>query len=175
MLNELVNNVLCRVVLESPLGDQRRKLVSNLVQRNSTINTILFMEDFCPRLGWLDRIFGSENRIKSHFGAWDVLLDEFIEDHLTNKSTNYPSADRTDFIQVLLQLQKDPNMEFALSKDHIKAALIFATGIGLPPKDQSRHYLDHNSEREPTCPLRHYPGHNIVPAQRRSCLSQTPE
>ncbi|KAK8928318.1 Cytochrome P450 71A9 [Platanthera zijinensis] len=97
MLNELVNNVLCRVVLGSPLGDQRRKLVSNLVQRNSTINTILFMEDFFPRLGWLDRIFGSENKIQSHFGAWDVLFDEFIEDHLTNKSTNYPSAERDMF------------------------------------------------------------------------------
>ncbi|KAK8959494.1 Cytochrome P450 71A9 [Platanthera guangdongensis] len=131
MLNELVNNVLCRVVLGSPLGDERRKLISNLVQRNSTINTVLFIEDFFPRLGWLDRIFGSENKIQSHFGAWDVLLDEFIEDHLTNKSNIDRAADRIDFIQVLLQLQKDPNMEFALTKDHIKATLLdmFAAGI----------------------------------------------
>ncbi|KAK8959492.1 Cytochrome P450 71A9 [Platanthera guangdongensis] len=86
MLNELVSNVLCRVVVGSCMGDERRRLISTLVQQNSIFNTKVFVEDFFP--------------------------------------------DRTDFIDVLLQLQKDPNLDFVLTRDHIKSTLLdmFAAG-----------------------------------------------
>ncbi|KAK8928888.1 Cytochrome P450 71A9 [Platanthera zijinensis] len=134
MLNELVSNVLCRVVVGSAMGDERRRLISTLVQQNSIFNTKVFVEDFFPRLRWLDWILGLDEKLKRHVKAWDALLEDFIQDHSisSNDSNNiiHPSADRTDFIDVLLQLQKDPNLDFVLTRDHIKSTLLdmFAAG-----------------------------------------------
>ncbi|KAL0911867.1 hypothetical protein M5K25_017796 [Dendrobium thyrsiflorum] len=131
MLNSLVSNILCRVVLGSSMSDERTRLVCELVQRNSTFFSVVFFEDLFPKLRWLDVLLGFEAKLRTHFNTWDSLLEEFIENHLNRfKDGSDSNGTNTDFIDILLQLQRDLNSDFVLTRDHIKAILMdmFAAG-----------------------------------------------
>ncbi|KAI0498501.1 hypothetical protein KFK09_019389 [Dendrobium nobile] len=131
MLNSLVSNILCRVVLGSSMSDDRTSLVCELVQRNSTFFSVVFFEDLFPKLRWLDVLLGFEAKLRTHFNTWDSLLEEFIENHLNRcKDGADSNGTNTDFIDILLQLQRDSNTDFVLTRNHIKAILMdmFAAG-----------------------------------------------
>ncbi|PKU85770.1 Cytochrome P450 71A1 [Dendrobium catenatum] len=108
ILNTLTCDVLCKSVLGSSMSEEKGKL---------------FVEDYFPWLRWLDVLFGLEGELTRHSEKWDALLGEFIEDHVSQLAEG-ETASSTDFIDVLLQLQKDSSMPFVLTNEQIKALLL---------------------------------------------------
>ncbi|XP_020580612.1 cytochrome P450 71A1-like [Phalaenopsis equestris] len=131
MFTLYVSSILCRVVLGSSMSDEKRRLVCELAQKNSTFFSVVFFENLFPKLRWLDVLFGLEARLRNHFNAWDSLFEEFIDNHLNRHREDGDSKDTsTDFIDILLELQRGSSFDITLTREHIKATLMdmFAAG-----------------------------------------------
>ncbi|KAI0524700.1 hypothetical protein KFK09_004082 [Dendrobium nobile] len=123
ILNKLTSDVLCKSVLGSSLSEERRKFLCELIRMNLVLFGKLFLEDYFPRLRWLDVLFGLEGELRKHSEIWDSLLGEFVQEHVSRLAEGETTSS-TDFIDVLLQLQKDSSLPFVLTDEQIKALLL---------------------------------------------------
>ncbi|KAF3967138.1 hypothetical protein CMV_008828 [Castanea mollissima] len=54
----------------------------------------------------------------------DAFLDQVVEEHKTMKQDDDENPDKKDFVDILLQLQKNSMLDFELSHDNLKAILM---------------------------------------------------
>ena len=85
-------------------------------------------EDYFPFLGWIDILMGFKPSLKSTCGELDAFLDQVVEEHKTMKR-EYEHPNRKDFVDILLQLQKNGMLDFELSHDNLKAILLVSLSL----------------------------------------------
>lgn len=128
VLNFFANDIICRVVSGKFFrGEGRNELFRELIENNSSLLGRFHVEDYFPSLAWLDAYFGFSAKARRNFQRWDALLDEVIKDHGARLKED---AHENDFVDELLSLQKDPNIEFTIREQHIKALLVDMFGAG---------------------------------------------
>ncbi|XP_020081198.1 cytochrome P450 71A1-like [Ananas comosus] len=127
VLFSFANDMTCRVVSGKLFrGGRRNELFHELLEENSYLLGAFNIEDYFPWLAWLGVFLGGlSSRARRNFKRWDDLLDEVIEDHENGKDDG-----EEDFVDVLLSLQKDSNLDFKLEKDHMKAISMGMFGAG---------------------------------------------
>ena len=74
--------------------------------------------DLFPYLKWIDVLRGFTSRLKATSRELDAFVHQVIEENKASQSDN--SEDLKDFVDILLQLQKD----FDLVEDDIKAIIL---------------------------------------------------
>nr|CAD1818200.1 unnamed protein product [Ananas comosus var. bracteatus] len=122
VLFSFVNDNICRLVSGKFLREGGR----NHFFRKAIEEIVILLggfrvEDYFPSLAWLEGWFlGLSKRARRAFKIWDDVLDEVIKEHENRDKDD----GEEDFVDVLLSLQKDPNMDFELKKEHIKAILV---------------------------------------------------
>ncbi|TKY55279.1 steroid 17alpha-monooxygenase or 17alpha-hydroxyprogesterone aldolase [Spatholobus suberectus] len=126
----LTNNVVCRIALgkrDSGGADYANKLFEMLRETQEMLGGF-FLVDFFPRLGWLNKFNGLENRLEKNFRELDNFYDQVIKEHINDSER--AGAEHEDVVDVLLQVQKDPNQAIAIGDDQIKGVLadIFVAG-----------------------------------------------
>ncbi|KAM0947295.1 putative premnaspirodiene oxygenase [Dioscorea sansibarensis] len=121
------NDMLCRAILGKVSSVDRNKMFHEMIEENSVLLSGFNLEDYFPSLGWLSSVLGLDERAKRNSSKWDAVLNEIIQEHAI---TNENKIQDDDFVDILLSLQKDPNMEATLTAGHIKALLVdlFAAG-----------------------------------------------
>ncbi len=120
VLYAFANDIICRVVSGKFFrGGRRNELFREIFEENSNLLAEFNIEDYFPRLAWLGVFFGLSSRARKNFKRLHDLLDEMIEEHEGRKKED----EKKDFVDVLLFLQKDSNLDFKLEKDHMKAIL----------------------------------------------------
>lgn len=127
-------NVLINAISGECFREGRSRVVHELIEENIIILGQFNISDLFPSLGWLDGIFGMGARAKRVAKRWDNVLDEIIEEH-TNRSNEMEDTDgqeeKTNFVNVLLALQKDSNMDFNINRDITKALLMDMIAAGI--------------------------------------------
>ncbi|KAK9073551.1 hypothetical protein SSX86_007875 [Deinandra increscens subsp. villosa] len=123
-----VNNIVCRVTLgRSYQGLKFNELLENFVN----VLGALCVGNFIPRLSWIDRLSGLEDRASKVAKEFDEFLEGVVEEHLDKrrKEGDKKDADQ-DFVDILLDIQRDDAIGFALQRDTIKAIIldVFAAG-----------------------------------------------
>lgn len=78
--------------------------------------------DYLPWIGWLNKLNGVEARLEKNFSKLDSFNDKVIQEHRESPSRSRPD-EQEDFVDVLLQVQTDPNQDIRLNDDQIKAVL----------------------------------------------------
>lgn len=127
VLNIFSNGVLCRAVSGKFFGGEgRNELFRELIENNSYLFGRFYVQDYFPFLAWMDAFLMFSKKTQRSFERWDGLLDEVIKDHGDRLTQE---GHENDFVDVLLSLQKDPNMEFAIREEHIKALLVVSCRI----------------------------------------------
>ncbi|KAK9926782.1 hypothetical protein M0R45_023995 [Rubus argutus] len=76
--------------------------------------------DFFPCLSWIDTLIGFIARLKATFAELDGFFDQLIEEHKNGKEGE---PKKKDFVDILLQLQKDAIHDFDLTRDNLKAII----------------------------------------------------
>ncbi|XP_047173560.1 cytochrome P450 71A9-like [Vigna umbellata] len=120
----LTNNVVCRVALgkrEKGTGDSNK--VYRMLKETQEMLGGFFVDDFYPHLGWLNKFSGLESRLEKNFRDMDRFYDEVIKEHV-DKSRETAGTEHEDVVDVLLQVQKDPNQPIAISDQQIKGVLV---------------------------------------------------
>lgn len=78
--------------------------------------------DFIPCLSWIDTLTGFTARLKATFAELDGFFDHLIEEHKKGKNEGEPKT--KDFVDILLQIQRDAILDFELTRDNLKAILL---------------------------------------------------
>ncbi|XP_020094508.1 cytochrome P450 71A1-like [Ananas comosus] len=122
VLFSFVNDNICRLVSGKFLREGgRNHFFRKAIEEIVTLLGGFRVEDYFPSLAWLEGWFlGLSKRARRAFKIWDDVLDEVIKEHENRDKDD----GEKDFVDVLLSLQKDPNMDFELKKEHIKAILV---------------------------------------------------
>ncbi|KAK9069915.1 hypothetical protein SSX86_010313 [Deinandra increscens subsp. villosa] len=128
MFSSLTNNIISRVALGRKLdGAKYNNLLSEWVEKFN----VLDVGSHIPWLSWVDRVIGSVRRAKEVAKEFDEFLEEIIEEHVNkNKGEDGESNEGEDFVDILLDIQKENTSEFTLQKDTLKALIMEAFAAG---------------------------------------------
>lgn len=120
----LTNNIVCRVAFGKKYnggadGSSKSKF-HEILHETAELLGRFFIGDFFPWMRWLNKFNGLEARVEKNFRKLDELYDKVIEEHLDSER---PEPEHEDLVDVLLQVQADPNQAIALNNDQIKGVL----------------------------------------------------
>ncbi|KAH7837410.1 hypothetical protein Vadar_013602 [Vaccinium darrowii] len=131
MLLLFSNTIISKIAFGTCYEDEgsERSMFENLLTDSQAVSASFYFSDYFPCLGWVDRLTGKLNQLDKTFKALHSFFQGEVDDHMINdeKKTKF---EQEDFIDVLLQLQKDGSSPIKLTSDHIKALLqdIFTAG-----------------------------------------------
>ncbi|XP_020599077.1 cytochrome P450 71A1-like [Phalaenopsis equestris] len=123
ILSSFVTSVICRVVIGPSVSEEEKKRFFKLAHDTLTLISMFYVEDFFPKLGWLDVLRGVNERVKNHEKNWDNILEQIIKDHCNN-SKEANGKNTTYLIDALFELQNNFSKGFALTRNHIKGLLL---------------------------------------------------
>ncbi|XP_044486208.1 cytochrome P450 736A117-like isoform X1 [Mangifera indica] len=134
MFFSLTNDVVCRAAFgrkysEGEGGRKFKELLGEFSQLLGGLN----IADFIPWLRWVNYFNGVDAKVKKVAKELDEFLDKVVEEHLHGQEReikNHGSEDGKDFVDVLLEVQKDNKDDFSFGKVTIKALIldVFAAG-----------------------------------------------
>ncbi|KAH7528360.1 phenylacetaldehyde oxime monooxygenase CYP71AN24 [Ziziphus jujuba] len=125
LLIGISNNIVARCVLGQSVVDENGKSRFGEVARKLMVQMTEFcIADFFPSLRWIDALRGFIGRLKETFAEMDAFYDEVIEERKAALGKDSGSSDAKDFIDILLQLQKDEMLGFELAQSDIKGILM---------------------------------------------------
>ncbi|KAH7838904.1 hypothetical protein Vadar_032469 [Vaccinium darrowii] len=124
MLLLLSNTIITKIAFGTCYEDEdgERSMFENLLSDSQAVSANFYFSDYFPCLGWVDRLTGKLNQLDKTFKALDSFFQGLVDEHMTSdeKKTKF---EQEDFIDVLLQLQKDGSSPIKLTSNHIKALL----------------------------------------------------
>lgn len=126
----LTNDVICRVALgrkysDGEMGRKFQELLKEFVELLGTFT----VGDYIPRLAWVNKVTGLDAKVERVAREFDEFMDEIVEEHQRRTSSddtgNVDGDERNkDFVDVLLDIQKDGSLGFSLKRDSVKAIIL---------------------------------------------------
>ncbi|KAJ1695759.1 hypothetical protein LUZ63_012457 [Rhynchospora breviuscula] len=102
----------------------QKHLLRGLIEEGTALFGEFNFQDYMPALHFLDVLLKFDSKAKKVSKKWDDLLEEVLTDHLSIEEKE------GDFIDVLLSLQSNKQVDFELTKEHFKAILMDMFGAG---------------------------------------------
>ncbi|XP_015950605.1 cytochrome P450 83B1 isoform X1 [Arachis duranensis] len=123
LLMTLSSTLICRIAFGRRYEDEgvERSKFHSLFNDFQAMMITLFVSDYIPFSGWIDRLKGLHARLDRIFKELDEFYQEVIDDHI---DPNKDTSKEEDIVDVLLQLKKQRSFSFDLTYDHIKAILM---------------------------------------------------
>ncbi|XP_052172524.1 cytochrome P450 736A117-like [Diospyros lotus] len=134
MLAEHINNVVCREVLGRKYdggggsgaggGRKFKEILMEFMELLGGFN----VGDYVPWMRWLGHLNGLYGRADKVAKEIDTFLELVIQEHVEERERNdgdkVTCESRRDFVDVLLQIQRDEVAGFSLHKDTVKALIM---------------------------------------------------
>ncbi|KAL9264094.1 Cytochrome P450 736A117-like protein [Drosera capensis] len=138
MLVIYTNDVVCRVAFGRKYSGERdgdadfKEVLKEFVELIGSFH----VGDYIPWLAWIHRLNGLDSRVDKVVRRFDHFLEGVVEEHTARlkKYKNSGDADKKeivkDFVDVLLDIQRDKTLGFPIDRDSIKGLLldVFAAG-----------------------------------------------
>ena len=120
VLVSLSSTVICRIALGRRYEEEGTEMFHWLFKECEALMGTLFVSDYIPFMGWVDKLRGLHARLERNFKDMDKFYQEVIDEH--TDSDNKTAEE--DLVDVLLQLKKDNSLSMDLTNDSIKAVLM---------------------------------------------------
>lgn len=125
MLISTSNNVILRCIFGRSFrgegGGESGKRMGEMVRRVMVQIVEFSVGDLFPALRWIDVVRGFVGRLKSSVGDLNDFYDRVLQQRRT--VSNSRGSDVKDFVDILLELQKDNDLHMELTIDHLRAIL----------------------------------------------------
>ncbi|KAJ0795139.1 putative cytochrome P450 [Helianthus annuus] len=129
LFDSLSEKVMCRVAIGRAYDGLK---LTNLLKRYLTMFTRLSVGTYIPWLSWVDRVSGLLGKAEDATKKLDEFLEDVIEEHVNKKRGDGDRNDEgKDFIDILLNAQKDKTNGFSFQRDTIKAVIMDIFGGGI--------------------------------------------
>lgn len=121
----LANDVLCRVAFGRRFPHGKDDKLAAVLAEAQDLFAGFTIGDFFPELEPLaSTVTGLRRRLKSCLADLREVCDDIVEDHISGKHQRIPGDREEDFVDVLLRVQKAPDLEVALTDDNLKALVL---------------------------------------------------
>ncbi|KAK6924762.1 Cytochrome P450 [Dillenia turbinata] len=124
MLGLYANDVLCRTAIGrgfSEGGDYDRHGFQKMFEEYQELLGGFSIGDFFPSMEFIHSLTGMKSRLQHTFRCFDQLFDEIIKEHLNPEREK---EEHKDLIDVLLDTQKNGEVEIPLTMDNVKAIML---------------------------------------------------
>ncbi|GKF95706.1 cytochrome P450, partial [Tanacetum coccineum] len=122
LLFSFSNRITCKVAMGRTYDGPKLR---HLLKRFFEMVTVFSVGSFIPWLGWVDRLSGLVGRAEKNAKEFDEFLESIIEEHVNKRrGDGYGSEEEQNFIDILLDVQKDNTMGFSFHRDSIKAIIL---------------------------------------------------
>jgi cytochrome P450 len=123
VLISLSSTIICRIAFgRSYEGDgNERSRFHGLLHELQALWQEIFVADYIPYMGWIDKLRGLHGRLDRNFKKFDEFYQEIIDEYL---DPNRQQTDEEVIVDVLLQLKKKRSFSFDITFDHIKGVLM---------------------------------------------------
>ncbi|CAK7324025.1 unnamed protein product, partial [Dovyalis caffra] len=123
LLSALTNDVVCRISLGKKYrqGDGARKF-KKLLEEFGAVLGVFNVGDFIPWLGWINYLTGLNARVERVFKEFDSFLDEVVDESEAKRVGG--NEDKMNFMDVLLEIQKNRTDGISIGRDSIKAIIL---------------------------------------------------
>ncbi|XP_050377797.1 cytochrome P450 736A117-like [Argentina anserina] len=131
MVMGLTNDVVSRAALGKKYyndGDFK-ELTTEFTELAGSIH----LGDYIPWLGWLSRLAGLDAKLDSLAKRYDAFMDSVLQEHIDKSwdtsnendqgSDDDQNEDNRDFVDVLLEIQRENLLQFPLDRTSIKAVV----------------------------------------------------
>ncbi|KAL3849307.1 hypothetical protein ACJIZ3_011189 [Penstemon smallii] len=117
------SNVTSRVTLGKRFDEigSRKTRFEKLLNEIQAIKLLLFVGDYYPVLGWIDRLSGKISRVDKVVKDMDTLFQQLIDEHLSPNRPHYMDG---DFLDILFQFREQQSSSVPFDWDNIKALLM---------------------------------------------------
>lgn len=122
----LANDILCRVAFGKRFMGEKNRLVEVLSETQSLLGGFN-VGDFYPEWEWISSLSGFKRRLKRNLDDLRAVCDEIIEEHVIRTKSEDGSANisgKEDFVDVLLRVQKQEDLEVPITDDNLKALVL---------------------------------------------------
>ncbi|GMJ14014.1 cytochrome P450, family 71, subfamily A, polypeptide 26 [Hibiscus trionum] len=122
MVFSVSNNIVSRCAIGRKIEEEHEDggKFSELARRVMALLASFSIGDAFPYLWWMDYLTGFIPKLKATSAELDELLDQIIEERKDSDEVN----PKKDFLSIMLELQKDGEIEMELTQDNIKAILM---------------------------------------------------
>lgn len=115
LLMTLTNDIICRITLGRKYNEEEGGIdIKNLVMTSSEFFGKFFFGDFIPSLAWIDWISGIDDKMKDINNKLDCFLDSMVQEHV-----DADHKEPSDFIDMLLLIQKDKTKRFKFDRSDL--------------------------------------------------------
>ncbi|CAA0395905.1 unnamed protein product [Arabidopsis thaliana] len=115
LLMTLTNDIICRITLGRKYNVEEGGIdIKNLVMTSSEFFGKFFFGDFIPSLAWIDWISGIDDKMKDINNKLDCFLDSMVQEHV-----DADHKEPSDFIDMLLLIQKDKTKRFQFDRSDL--------------------------------------------------------
>lgn len=123
----MTNDVLCRVALGRKYcdGEEGKKFKSLLLEFVELLG-VFNIGDYMPWLAWVNHFNGLNAKVNKVAAEFDAFLEGVIEEHRQNKKKidDEKEEGSADFVDILLQVQRENKSGFKVEMDSIKAIIM---------------------------------------------------
>ncbi|KAL6905842.1 hypothetical protein ACP4OV_003443 [Aristida adscensionis] len=121
----LANDVLCRVAFGRRFPHGKGDKLGAVLAEAQDLFAGFTVGDFFPELEPVaSTVTGLRRRLKSCLADLRAVCDEIIDEHISGKRERIPGDRDEDFVDVLLRVQKSPDLEVPLTDDNLKALVL---------------------------------------------------
>ncbi|GAB2297806.1 hypothetical protein Dimus_031893 [Dionaea muscipula] len=124
----LANDVVCRVAFGRRLirvsgeGEEEEKSLVGVLTEAQELFAGFCLGDFFPDWWWVNSVSGYKRRLERNLKDLRAVCDEIIQEHLMKKVET--GDDGEDFVDVLLRVQKQEDLEVPITDDNLKALVL---------------------------------------------------
>ncbi|KAM7503786.1 hypothetical protein LguiB_002690 [Lonicera macranthoides] len=133
-LVSLMNDVVCRVALGRKYGGESGRKFKELLREFMELLGAFCVRDYIPWFGWVDRVNGLDARVNRVANGFDEFLEGVVSEHMEKKkgkgNVEGEGEEEEDFVDILLEIQKEHTLGFPVHRDTIKALILDAFSAG---------------------------------------------
>lgn len=121
----LASTLICRTAFGKRYdekGSESRRF-DELLHDAQAIAAGIYLSDYIPMFGWMDKINGSIDKVERTCKNMDLFLQELIDEHVDPKREK-EFEEEDDVLDVLIKIKEEKSSSIDFTWDHIKALLM---------------------------------------------------
>uniref|UniRef100_A0A1J3K0D3 Cytochrome P450 71A20 n=1 Tax=Noccaea caerulescens TaxID=107243 RepID=A0A1J3K0D3_NOCCA len=124
LLGTLTVDVICRLALGGKYSgcDEKGEInFRHIIRTYMELLGTFPVGEYIPSLAWIDRICNLDGKVKDAIKKSDSFLERVVQEHEVDDGAH---KDSSDFVDILLSVQKDKTMGFEFNRSDLKIILL---------------------------------------------------
>ena len=129
-ITKMISSLTFNIIARAALGQRSKHTYSfkSVMKELVEVFSGFCVTDMYPSLQWLDLITGMRYKLDKVFQRTDRILQNIVDEHREKLKTQAGKPEGVeDLVDVLLQLQRQGNLQFPLTDNNVKAVTLVST------------------------------------------------